>query len=139
MVLKDDAFSSIVAAIEQGRIIFANIRRSVLFMLCTNGAEVLVVALATLAGAPLPLRPLQILYLNLITDVFPALALGVGKGSREVMKLPPRGPKERIIGPRQWRALAGWSVLLGGCVLGRLPGLSSGWACRSWLRSRPHF
>lgn len=118
MVLKDDAFSSIAAALEEGRIIFRNIRRSVLFMLCTNGAEVLVVAAATLAGAPLPLLPMQILFLNVITDVFPAMALGVGQGNSDVMKVPPRDPEEKILNSREWRAIAGWSMIIGVCILG---------------------
>ncbi|MEX0599080.1 MAG: HAD-IC family P-type ATPase, partial [Rhodothermales bacterium] len=78
MVLQDDAFSTIVAAVEQGRIIFGNIRRFVLYLLSCNVSEVMVVAAATLVGGPLPLLPLQILFLNLVTDIFPALALGVG-------------------------------------------------------------
>ena len=71
MVLRDDQFSTIVAAVQQGRIIFANIRKSVIFMLCTNLAEILVVTLASLAQAPIPLRPLQILFLNVLTRRVP--------------------------------------------------------------------
>jgi len=120
MVLRDDAFSSIVAAVEQGRVIFANIRKSVLFMLCTNGAEVLAVALASLAAIPLPLRPLQILYLNVLTDVFPALALAVGPGAPDVMRRPPRDPREDVLTRSHWGAIAGWSGVIGACVLGAL-------------------
>jgi len=122
MVLKDDAFSSIVAAVEQGRIIFSNIRKSVLFMLCTNGAEILAVAVASLANVPLPLRPLQILYLNVVTDVFPALALGVGKGTSQVMEAAPRPRQESILTTRHWMAISGWSLLMATCVLGALAG-----------------
>lgn len=117
MVLKDDALSSIVAAVEQGRIIFGNIRKSVMFMLCTNVAEILAVATAAVIGLPLPLRPLQILYLNVLTDVFPALALGVGKGDRRVMDHPPRPPGESLLTSRHWLAIGGWSVLVSACVL----------------------
>lgn len=117
MILKDDAFSSIVAAVQQGRIIFDNIRKSVMFMLCTNLAEVMAVALAAFAHAPLPLRPLQILYLNVLTDVFPALALGVNRGSAKVMDRPPRDPRESVLTREHWRAIAGWSSLMAGCVL----------------------
>jgi P-type Ca2+ transporter type 2C len=120
MVLKDDALSSIVAAIEQGRVIFANIRKSVMFMLCTNVAEILAVAIAAVVGLPLPLRPLQILFLNLVTDVFPALALGVGKGDPRVMDRPPRSPKELLLTRGHWLAIGGWSALVAGCVLGAL-------------------
>jgi Ca2+-transporting ATPase len=97
MILQDDRSSSIVAAVEQGRVIFGNICQSVMFMLCTNVAEIIAVAVASLAKIPLPLHPLQILYLNVLTDVFPALALSVGKGSPEIMDLPP--PRARGTGP----------------------------------------
>ena len=120
MVLKDDALSSIVAAVEQGRVIFESIRKSVMFMLCTNVAEILAVALAVAVGLPLPLRPLQILFLNVVTDVFPALALGVGKGDRRVMQRRPRNPKESLLTPGHWLAIAGWSALVAACVLGGL-------------------
>ncbi len=120
MVLQDDAFETIVAAVRQGRIIFANIRKSVMFMLCTNVAEVTAVTAASLAAAPLPLRPLQILYLNVITDVFPALALGLGKGDPRVMDRPPRDPDEPVLTRRHWGAVGVWSVLIAACVLGAL-------------------
>ncbi|MFZ5833183.1 MAG: cation-translocating P-type ATPase [Planctomycetota bacterium] len=120
MVLRDDQFSTIVAAVCQGRIIFANIRKSVIFMLCTNLAEILVVTLASLAQAPIPLRPLQILFLNVLTDVFPALALSVGTGSRDVMARPPRDPRESVLTRHHWLAIGGWSVVIGVCVLSAL-------------------
>jgi Ca2+-transporting ATPase len=120
MVLKDDALSSIVAAVEQGRVIFANIRKSVMFMLCTNVAEILAVAIAAVVGLPLPLRPLQILFLNVLTDVFPALALGVGKGHPQVMERPPRDPQESLLTRGHWLAIAGWSTLVAMCVLAAL-------------------
>jgi len=120
MVLRDDAFSSIVAAIQQGRIIFGNIRKSVMFMLCTNVAEVFAVALASLVNAPLPLRPLQILYLNVVTDVFPALALGVGKGSSHVMRRKPRDAREPVLTRSHWLAIGGWGLAIAACVLGAL-------------------
>lgn len=120
MVLKDDALSSIVAAVRQGRIIFGNIRKSAIFMLCTNVAEILAVAGASLANIPLPLRPLQILYLNVLTDVFPALALAVGSGPPEIMQQPPRPPKESILTRRHWLAIAGWSLVIALCVMAAL-------------------
>jgi Ca2+-transporting ATPase len=124
MVLLDDAFSSIVAAVRQGRIIFDNIRQSIMFMLCTNVAEVIAVAVASAAGGfskvPIPLLPLQILYLNVITDVFPALALGMGKGEADVMRRDPRPRHESVLTRRHWTAIGGWAVLLAACVLAGL-------------------
>jgi Ca2+-transporting ATPase len=124
MVLQDDAFSSIVAAVRQGRIIFGNIRQSIMFMLCTNVAEVIAVAAAAAAGGfstmPIPLLPLQILYLNVITDVFPALALGMGTGDPDVMKREPRPRGESVLTGGHWGAVAGWAVLLAACVLAAL-------------------
>jgi Ca2+-transporting ATPase len=120
MVLRDDAFASIVAAVQQGRVIFENIRKAVIFMLCTNAAEVLAVALTAVSGMPLPLLPLQILFLNVLTDVLPALALGVNKGSPSVMQRPPREPGEAVLTAKQWKAIAGWSALIAACVLGAL-------------------
>ncbi len=124
MILRDDAFSSIVAAVRQGRIIFGNIRKSVMFMLCTNVAEVIAVAVASAAGGfsqiPLPLLPLQILYLNVITDVFPALALGMGEGEPGIMKRKPRPRDESVLTRSHWGAIGGWAALGAACVLGAL-------------------
>jgi Ca2+-transporting ATPase len=124
MVLLDDAFSSIVAAVRQGRVIFGNIRQSVMFMLCTNVAEVMAVAAAAAAGGfsklPIPLLPLQILYLNVITDVFPALALGMGKGEPNVMNRDPRPRNESVLTGGHWAAIGGWAALLSVCVLAAL-------------------
>ena len=102
MVLQDDDFSTIVAAVAHGRAIFQNIRTFVVYLLSCNISEILVVTLATVAGAPLPLLPLQILFLNLVTDVFPALALGVGPGQPGLMKKAPRSSGERILPRRYW-------------------------------------
>jgi Ca2+-transporting ATPase len=97
MVLQDDAFSSIIAAVEQGRAIFNNIRKFTLYLLSGNVGEIIAVAAASLTDAPLPLLPLQILFLNAVNDVFPALALGVGPGNPTLMQRPPRDSKESIL------------------------------------------
>ncbi len=102
MILLDDAFPTIVKAIREGRIIFGNIRRFVAYLLSCNLSEVLVVGLAILSTLPLPIMPLQILYLNLVTDVFPAFALAMGEGDSDILKRPPRDPKEPILGRTQW-------------------------------------
>jgi P-type Ca2+ transporter type 2C len=120
MVLRDDAFSTIVAAVEQGRIIFDNIRKFVLYLLSCNVSEVMVVAIASLVQMPLPIQPLQILFLNLVTDVFPALALGVGEGEPDIMRRPPRDPREAILTRRHWLAIAGYGSAITISVLAAL-------------------
>jgi len=120
MVLEDDDFSTIVEAIEHGRIIYENIRKFVVYLFSCNASEILIVSLATVAGAPLPLLPLQILFLNLITDVFPALALGVGPGSLEVMTRKPRPKNEPILTKQHWLVIAAYGVLMSACVLGAM-------------------
>ncbi|MCC7360794.1 MAG: cation-translocating P-type ATPase [Anaerolineales bacterium] len=97
MVLTDDNFASIVAAVEQGRIIYANIRKFVFFLLSSNVAEIMIIFLATLAGLPSPLTPIQLLWLNLVTDGAPALALAMEKGDPDVMDHKPRPKKEPIV------------------------------------------
>ena len=97
MILVDDNFATIVNAVEEGRIIFSNIRKFVSFLLSCNIAEVLIVFLSILFGLPSPLTPIQLLWLNLVTDAFPALALGVEPGEKDIMEREPRDPKESII------------------------------------------
>jgi len=97
MVLTDDNYASIVSAVEQGRIIYANIRKFVFFLLSSNVAEIMIIFLATLAGLPTPLTVIQLLWLNLLTDGAPALALAMEKGDPDEMSRPPRPPKEPII------------------------------------------
>ncbi len=120
MVLQDDRLSTIVEAIAQGRAIYGNIRKFVVYLLSCNISEVLVVALATIAGAPLPLLPLQILFLNLVTDVFPALALGVGEGHEGLMRQAPRKASERILCRRHWARIAAHGVIMSIAVLGAM-------------------
>ena len=97
MVLTDDNYASIVSAVEQGRIIYANIRKFVFFLLSSNVAEIMIIFLATLFGLPSPLTVIQLLMLNLITDGAPALALAMEKGDPDVMQRPPRPKNEPII------------------------------------------
>lgn len=118
MVLQDDAFSTIVAAVDQGRVIFSNIRKFVVYLLSGNVGEILAVGVAAAAGAPLPLLPLQILYINVLNDVFPALALGVGRGSGRALQYPPRDPQEAVITGSGWRAIGGYGIVIAAIVLG---------------------
>jgi Ca2+-transporting ATPase len=97
MVLTDDNYVSIVSAVEQGRIIYNNIRKFVFFLLSSNVAEIMVIFLATLAGLPSPLTVIQLLWLNLITDGAPALALAMEKGDPDIMERCPRPKNEPII------------------------------------------
>ncbi len=97
MVLTDDNYASIVAAIEQGRIIYSNIRKFVYFLLACNAGEILIIFGAMLIGMPIPLRPVHLLWLNLVSDGAPALALGMEKGDKDIMKHPPRPPREPVI------------------------------------------
>jgi Ca2+-transporting ATPase len=97
MVLTDDNYASIVAAVEQGRIIYSNIRKFVFFLLSSNVAEIMIIFLATLAGLPAPLTAIQLLWLNLITDGAPALALAMEKGDPDIMDHKPRSKKEPIV------------------------------------------
>ncbi len=117
MILKDDSFSTIVAAVEQARIIFNNIRKFIIYLLSCNVSEILVVSIASLARAPLPLLPLQILFLNLVTDVFPALALGVGEGDPKIMSRPPRDPREPLLTRRNWTSVVSFGLLITLAVL----------------------
>ena len=117
MVLKDDSFTSIVTAIGQGRVIFENIRKFVLFLLSCNMSEIFVVTFAGFLAVGNPLLPLQILFINIVTDVFPALALGVGEENRELMKQPPRDPKTPILTVRDWRLVVFYALSMTVSVL----------------------
>lgn len=121
MVLKDDSFTSIVTAIEQGRAIFQNIKRFLVYLLSCNLSEIFIVFLYGLFNFPFSILPLQILFLNLVTDIFPALALGMGKGNELTMNHPPRDPKEAIIIKKDWLSLVVYANMLA------LPIILVGW------------
>ena len=110
VILLDDKFTSIELAVRQGRNIFGNIRKFVIFLLSCNLAEILVVGILSLSSLPINLLPLQILFLNLVTDIFPALALGMGKGDKSVMNKPPRNPEEPIMTKLLWRSTIMYSL-----------------------------
>jgi Ca2+-transporting ATPase len=118
VILKDDKFTSIELAIKQGRAIFENIRQFVVYLLSSNLAEIISVGVAALLALPSPLLPLQILFLNLITDIFPALALGLGKGEIDIMDKPPRKPDEPIMTLKLWKATFIYGLCITAGVLG---------------------
>ena len=116
MVLRDDNFATIVAAVEEGRVIYDNIRKFIKYLLSSNSGELWVMLIAPFLGLPLPLLPLQILWINLVTDGLPALALAVEPPERHAMQRPPVPAKESILG----RGLLP-QVIWGGLVLGLTP------------------
>jgi len=112
MILKDDSFTSIVAAIKQGRAIIKNIKNFLVYLLSCNLSEIFIVFTYGLLNLPFSILPLQILFLNLVTDIFPALALGLGKGNDLIMKMPPRNPKEPIVMKRDWFNINIYALLM---------------------------
>ena len=118
IVLEDDSFRTIVAAVAQGRTIFANIRRFIVYLLSGNLGEIFAVAAAAIAAAPLPLLPLQILYINLLFDVFPALGLALSPGDADkVMSQPPRDPAEPLLTSRHWLQVVAFGLVIAASVL----------------------
>ncbi|MBI3167276.1 MAG: cation-translocating P-type ATPase [Chloroflexi bacterium] len=118
MVLTDDNYASIVSAVEQGRIIYSNIRKFVFFLLSSNVAEIMIIFLATLAGLPAPLTAIQLLWLNLITDGAPALALAMEKGDPDIMDQKPRAKSEPIINRSMGVGIIVQTVMQTSAVLG---------------------
>lgn len=102
IVLKDDSFTSIAQAVAHGREIFQNIQKFIIYLVSCNLSEIFIVTFLGFIAPAATLLPLQILFLNMVTDVFPALALGLGKGDRAVMDRPPRDPKNLIISNKDW-------------------------------------
>ncbi|MDJ0962448.1 MAG: cation-translocating P-type ATPase [Acidimicrobiia bacterium] len=116
MVLTDDNFATIVGAVREGRRIYDNIRRFVRYTLTSNSGEIWVMFLGPFFGLPLPLLPVHILWINLVTDGLPGLALGVEQAERGVMKRPPRPPTENIFARGLWQ-----HVVLVGLLMGAIP------------------
>jgi Ca2+-transporting ATPase len=115
MILTDDNFTTIVNAIEEGRNIYNNIKKAVIFLLSCNLGEVITIFASILFFWPVPLMPTQILWINLITDSLPAIALGIDPGDKDVMKLKPRDPKESFFAKG-----AGMRAIIGGSLIGIL-------------------
>lgn len=118
MVLRDDSFASIVVAIRQGRVIFDNIRKFVIYLLSCNMSELAVIAIVSVLFLHFQLKPLQILFINLVTDVLPALALGVTAGEPAVMQQKPRDTGEPIIDQRRWRRIFFYAGIITAATIG---------------------
>lgn len=131
MVLLDDNFSTIVAAVEQGRVIYDNLRKFIKYILATNSGEIAVMLVAPLLGMPLPLLPLQILWMNLVTDGLPALALGLEPAESDAMRRPPHPPGESIFHRGLGRHVVWVGLLMGLLSLGTGYGF--------WRAGEPHW
>ena len=115
MILTDDNFTTIVHAIEEGRNIYNNIKKTIIFLLSCNLGEIICIFLSTLLNWDLPLVATQLLWVNLVTDTLPALALGIDPGDKDVMKRSPRNPKESFFSEG-----AGVRAVIGGTLIGLL-------------------
>ncbi len=126
MVLLDDNFATIVAAVAEGRVIYDNIRRFIKYLLTCNASEIAVMLIGPILGMPLPLLPLQILWMNLVTDGLPALALGVEPPERDVMKRPPYTASESIFGRGMVQFIIGIGIVMSALAIGAAWGLWHG-------------
>ncbi len=136
MVLADDNFATLVAAVEQGRGIYENIRKALLYLLSGNAAEILVMAVAVVAGWPLPLLPIQLLWINLVTDGLPALMLATDVQDGELLRRPPRHPSERLADRDFLVWMVSSAVLAAGCTVAAF--LAGWWGEGSLERGRTY-
>lgn len=118
IVLKDDSFASIERAVAHGRAIFANIRKFVVYLVSCNLSEILIVTSLGFIAPASTLLPLQILFLNMVTDIFPALALGFGRGDKGLMSRPPKSTEEHLVTGKNWRAVYAFSGIITLSVIG---------------------
>ncbi|TFF40678.1 cation-transporting P-type ATPase [Mucilaginibacter psychrotolerans] len=117
IILKDDSFTSIAQAVAHGREIFQNIQKFVVYLVSCNLSEIFIVTILGVAIPGATLLPLQILFLNMVTDIFPALALGLGTGDKTVMLRPPRAPEKNIITNKKWLIIALYSASITSAVV----------------------
>ena len=117
MLLLDDRFETVAAAMHQGRVIYANIQKFIHYLFSCNLSEIATMLLAGLMGQPLVLLPLQILWLNIVTDVFPALSLAMEPAEPDVMDRPPRDPKSSLVGREVVRSIFGYGMLITGATI----------------------
>ncbi len=126
MTLLDDNFATIVHAVREGRRIFDNIRKFVKYTMTSNSGEIWTIFLAPFLGLPIPLLPIHILWINLVTDGLPGLALAGERAERDVMRRPPRPPRESIFARGMWQHILWVGLLMGGVSL-----LTQAWAIHS--------
>jgi len=117
MILLDDNFVTIVAAVRGGRRIFDNIRKFIKYTMTSNAGEIWTIFLAPFLGLPIPLLPIQILWINLVTDGLPGLALAAEPEERGIMQRPPRPPRESIFAHGMWQHIVWVGLLMGGVSL----------------------
>lgn len=125
MVLLDDNFATIVSAVREGRRIFDNIRKFIKYTMATNTGEILTLLMAPFFGLPIPLLPLHILWINLVTDGLPGLALATEKAEPGIMKRPPRSPDENIFSQGLWQHIVWVGAFIGAITLA-----TQAWAIR---------
>ena len=113
LILTDDNFATIVSAVEEGRTIYNNIRKFIRYLLACNSGEILLMGCAAFMGLPVPLLPIQILWVNLVTDGLPSLALGMCKGEKDIMQKPPRNPRESL-----FSGGLGGNIIFSGLIIG---------------------
>ena len=128
LILLDDNFSTIVKAVKEGRRIFDNIRKFIKYIMTCNGAEIWTIAMAPILGLPIPLLPIHILWINLVTDGLPALALASERTERDLMKRPPRPPKESLFADG-----VGYHIIWVGMLMAGVTLFTQGWAIRQGL------
>ena len=134
MVLADDHFATIVHAVEEGRRIYDNIRRVVRYLLTTNSGEIWVMMLAPLLGLPVPLLPVQILWINLVTDGPPAIALALEPPEPDVLRRPPRSPQESVLGRGLWQQALGVGLAMAAITIGvQAAARAAGWDWRTMV------
>ena len=128
MVLLDDNFATIVAAVREGRRIFDNIRKFIRYAMTSNSGEIWTIFLAPFLGLPIPLLPIHILWINLVTDGLPGLALAVEPEERGIMQRPPRPPNESIFAHGMWQHIVWVGLLMGAlCLLTQGVAIHLGW------------
>jgi Ca2+-transporting ATPase len=126
MVLLDDNFATIVHAVREGRRIYDNIRKFIKYVMASNAGEMWTIVMAPFLGLPIPLLPIHILWINLVTDGLPGLALAIEAPERNIMRRPPRPPNESIFARGMWQHIVWVGLLIGGISL-----LTQAWAIRS--------